>query len=84
MEKKGRWMGGTRHGVSASVSPLTEIDDMNDNLFGGNQAGPAPEDDGEGDDNNFLPGTLMELSEDEDGYLDGLFDVYTGQMDIEG
>jgi hypothetical protein len=81
LERKGRWNGASRHGVSASVSPVADVDDMMDNLFGGEQSGSQVD---EGEDG--LPGTLMEWSEDEDGYLNGLFDVYGGSdsMELDG
>jgi len=72
LEMKGRWSSMSRHGVSASVSPVT----MND--------GPEEHPPGLVDEGDDVPGTLMEWSEDEDGYLYGLFDVYAaGQMDLE-
>lgn len=68
LERKGRWNVGSRHGVSASVSPLAEIGDMLENMLGVNHnEAVIDEDDG--------PGTLMELSEDEDVFLNGFFDV---------
>ena len=76
LEMKGRWSATSRHGVSASVSPLTVIDDLD-----GQPPGSLVDETEELD----LPGTLMEWSEDEDGYLYGLFDVYAaGEMDLDG
>jgi hypothetical protein len=69
---KGRWNGHIRHGVSASVSPVAIVED--------DEPPEAVMEDAE-----EAPGTLMEWSEDEDGYLYGLFDVYAaGQMDLDG
>ena len=62
-ERKGRWSvvgGSSRHGVSASVSPLTEIGDMIEDILGMNQEGPV-----NGDAGGNQQGTLMELSEEE-------------------
>src|SRR5439155_9311609 len=62
-ERKGRWSvvgGSSRHGVSASVSPLTEISDMIEGILGLNQEGPINE-----DAEDAPQGTLMELSEEE-------------------
>jgi hypothetical protein len=71
LERKGRWNPGSRHGVSASVSPLTEFGDMLENMLGvQHNNGPATlmeEEEGQG--------TLMELSEDEDVFLNGFFDA---------
>jgi hypothetical protein len=73
LQMKGRWNGHIRHGVSASVSPVAIVED-----------GEPPEAVME-DAEEEAAGTLMEWSEDEDGYLYGLFDVYAaGQMDLDG
>lgn len=76
VERKGRWssnVGGRGHGISASVSPLPEFEDV---LMQGSSSNETVEDD-EGQ------GTLMEWSEDEDGYGDSLIDVYTDHMEVE-
>lgn len=76
MERKGRWsVGGSRHGVSASVSPLTEIGDMMEDILGANQEETVNEEDDQ-------QGTLMELSEEEneDLYLNNLVNE-AGQME---
>lgn len=72
LERKGRWNGNvwSRHGVSASVSPFTDIDSMMDNVLAMNQ--PLIDDDAdEGDEGQ---GTLMDWSEDEEGFLTSLFE----------
>lgn len=71
LERKGRWNAGSRHGVSASVSPITEIGDMLENMLGvehnNGQATLVEEEEGQG--------TLMELSEDEDAFMNSFFDA---------
>jgi hypothetical protein len=78
LERKGRWSTGSRHGISASVSPVNELDDMIDNILGLNQNGAVTDD---GDEE--LPGTIMEWSEDEQGHLNDSFDS-GAQMEVDG
>ena len=76
MERKGRWSaGGGRHGVSASVSPLTEIGDMIEDILGMNQEETVNEEEDQ-------QGTLMELTEEEneDLFLNSLVND-AGQME---
>ena len=72
LERKGRWNGNvwSRHGVSASVSPFTDLENMIDDVLAMNQ--PLIDDaDNEGDDGQ---GTLMDWSDDEEGFLTSLFE----------
>jgi hypothetical protein len=73
LERKGRWNVGSRHGISASVSPLAEIGEMLDSMLGINHNTPHID-----EDNAVLGGALNELSEYEDVVLNGLFDAGLG------
>lgn len=84
LERKGRWNLGSRHGVSASVSPLTEIGDMLENMLGVHNNNPNggpvaaivdEDEDVEG------PEALMELSEDEDVFFSDFFNVGSESWD---
>jgi len=73
LQMKGRWNGHSRHGISASVSPVAIVED--------DEPSETQMEEGEAESS----GALMEWSEDEDGYLYGLFDVYAaGQMELDG
>jgi hypothetical protein len=71
LERKGRWNTYSRHGVSASLSPFAEIDNMLNSILVmspiANESADEEEEDG--------PGTLFdEWSDDEEGHLVGLFE----------
>ena len=72
LERKGRWNGNSwsRHGISASVSPVTDVENMIDIMSAMNQ--PMIDDAEDGADEG--QGTLMDWSEDEEGFLTSLFD----------
>ena len=81
LERKGRWSNMSRHGVSASVSPITPANEDGDSN-GDDQVESSYSVEG-GDDGQ---GPLTDWLFDEESSLSGLFDVYggTGQMEFDG
>jgi hypothetical protein len=76
-----RWNPWSRHGVSASLadSPLVDFDNALNSLLAMNSS-----DSGVDEEETDLPGSLFEWLDDEEGYLNGLFDVETGVTGSEG